>query len=153
MTQQEDKRGFLLPYSVEIHLGFRCFPTHHIYSLHSFWGIMTKETLPFTRGHEKHGFIYSLDISCLASESRQTTLPINKAITVPVWGARVSACSATCWVPKGQEKKEDLLSAVLCLRPKIHMPFKQFMEDYRQMSNWKLQAKTSGVESEKIKVI
>lgn len=57
LSARKTNGGFLLSYSVKVHLDFRYFPINHVYTLHSFRGIMTKEMLPFTWKARIHLFI------------------------------------------------------------------------------------------------
>lgn len=128
MTHQEDKRAFVLPWSAEVCLGFRCFPINHICIPPSVGGILTKEMWPFTRGREKQGFIYSSNISCLAERSR-SALSIHRAAAVPApEPPSLTAVSAQQRTVHQREKRFEgaPLPAFLHLRPKVNTPFKQF---------------------------
>ena len=84
---------------------------------------MMKETLPFSRGREKEGLVYSLDVPCLAEQSRQAH-PVHQShggYPPPKQHPQSHnqrLCSAAPWEPREQEGRGTLLSALLCLGTK-----------------------------------
>lgn len=89
---------------------------------------MTKEMLPFAREHEKQGSIYSLGIPCLAGQSRVFCQPTNKATPVPA-SLHVSLPTQQRAVyQRERNERADLLSAFLCLKPRVNVPCKHLRQ-------------------------
>ena len=113
-----------------------------------------KETLPFTRGREKEGLVYSLNVSCLAEQSSQAR-PVHQSrgrcpcpSSNPSLTARVSA-QQRAGHPRGRREGEPCSLLFFVSEQKVNMPLTQVEAGDGPMFSWKLQAKTrdSGRES------